>query len=91
MNAKPIYAADIKEFNALYILEYIQTTDWSVYQDKRIVIKGCGDKNLPLQAYVCLTEILTPIAKSIQYGEPCSTVPIFRKVNEAASTDDQES
>ncbi|MDE3213186.1 MAG: DUF2480 family protein [Bacteroidota bacterium] len=49
------------------------------YQDKRVVIKGCGDKEVPAQAYAEITRILLPVAKSIMYGEPCSTVPVYKK------------
>jgi hypothetical protein len=47
--------------------------------DKRIVIKGCGDLPVGEAAYLEATKILRPVAKSIMYGEPCSTVPIFKK------------
>ena len=53
--------------------------DVSSYQDQRVVIKGCSNKPVPVSAYVELTRLLRPIAKSIMYGEPCSTVPIFKK------------
>jgi len=49
------------------------------FADKRVVIKGCGDKSISETAYVEITKLLTPVVKSIMYGEPCSTVPIFKK------------
>ena len=49
------------------------------YQDERIIIKGCGDKEVPVVAYSILTRKLMPVAKSVMYGEPCSTVPVFKK------------
>ncbi|MGE5108463.1 MAG: DUF2480 family protein, partial [Sphingobacteriales bacterium] len=49
------------------------------FADKRIVVKGCGDLPITEMAYVEITRILRPVAKSIMYGEPCSTVPIFKK------------
>lgn len=49
------------------------------YTDKRVVIKGCGDLPVSENAYVAITQLLRPVAKSIMYGEPCSTVPIYKK------------
>lgn len=49
------------------------------YIDKRVVIKGCGDLPISENAYVAITQLLRPVAKSIMYGEPCSTVPIYKK------------
>jgi len=53
--------------------------DLSVYQDERVVIKGCADIDVPVSAYVEITNLLTPVVKSIMYGEPCSTVPIYKR------------
>lgn len=49
------------------------------YKDQRVVIKGCSTDKVPVSAYTRLTEILRPVAKSIMYGEPCSTVPIYKQ------------
>jgi len=49
------------------------------YEDKRVVIKGCGDLPISETAYVEITKLLRPVVKSIMYGEPCSTVPIYKK------------
>ncbi len=62
----------------------VDEMDGAQYQDKRVVIKGCSNKPVPASAYVDLTSKLRPFAQSVMYGEPCSTVPIFkrpRKVN----------
>lgn len=49
------------------------------YQDAKLVIKGCSKKAVPVSAYVEVSRLLAPYASSIMYGEPCSTVPIYKK------------
>lgn len=49
------------------------------FVDKRVVVKGCGDKQINETAYVEVTRLLRPVVKSIMYGEPCSTVPVYKK------------
>ncbi|GAB4129136.1 MAG: DUF2480 family protein [Raineya sp.] len=56
-------------------------TDWQKYTGKKIVIKGCSNLPIPLYVYVELTRILQPIAQSLMFGEPCSTVPLYKKKN----------
>lgn len=60
----------IKNINKLKIEDFI---------DKRVVIKGCGEVPIGEAAYLEATKLLRPVAKSIMYGEPCSTVPIFKR------------
>jgi uncharacterized protein DUF2480 len=61
------------------MLSNIDRIDTAEYRDKRVVIKGCGDMPVPDAAYVAVTAHLLPVVKSLMYGEPCSTVPIFKK------------
>lgn len=49
------------------------------FRDKRVVVKGCGDLPVGEIAYLEITKLLLPVVKSIMYGEPCSTVPIFKR------------
>jgi hypothetical protein len=49
------------------------------YRDGRVVVKGCSKEAVPMDAYVKLTTLLQPIVKSLFFGEPCSTVPIYKK------------
>jgi len=59
--------------------EVLAGMDFRHLEDKRVVIKGCSNKPVPVSAYVDLTKRLQPLAQSIMYGEPCSTVPIFKR------------
>jgi hypothetical protein len=78
------YAAEIV-FGDAAVLETvlfeksIANMDVEQYAGQRVVIKGCGDTPVPVSAYVTLTKILTPVVKSLMFGEPCSTVPIYKK------------
>ncbi len=63
-------------------LKNLSKIDPTEFADKRIVIKGCGDKNISETAYVEITKLLRPVVKSIMYGEPCSTVPIYKKAKD---------
>jgi len=53
------------------------------YKDKRVMIKGCGDKPIPPSAFTEATQLLKPFVKSIMYGEACSNVPIYKSRQEA--------
>lgn len=80
--AHTVFQGTKEEFYKTSYQQTIATIDASQYEDKRIVIKGCSNKPVPPSAYVALTNALRPFAKSIMYGEPCSTVPIFKKPRE---------
>lgn len=77
--AKMVVFGSEEELINQVLLKNIDNIDNTEYADQRIVVKGCGDLAIPEAAYVAITKKLRPVAKSIMYGEPCSTVPIFKK------------
>ncbi|MCH8011809.1 MAG: DUF2480 family protein [Candidatus Marinimicrobia bacterium] len=58
---------------------FVDEIDWSQYQGKRVMIKGCADVPLPTWAYLIITARLAQHADYILYGEPCSAVKIFSR------------
>lgn len=70
-----------KEVENSYFAKQIGTFPFHDYQDKRVILKGCGDKDVPANVYMSFTEKLIKYAKTIMYGEPCSTVPVFKKIS----------
>jgi hypothetical protein len=63
---------------ALY-QEIILSLDFTKYQDKPVILKGCSKKPVPESAYIMAIQKLQPFAKSIMYGEACSAVPLYKK------------
>lgn len=57
----------------------IAALDVTPYVGQRMVVKGCSDRPVPPSAYLEITRRLQPIAQSIFFGEPCSTVPVYKK------------
>ena len=77
--AKSISFGTEEEVIKELFVQAIQKIDYEPYRDQRIVVKGCGDIYIPESAFVQFTSKLTQVAKSIMYGEPCSTVPVFKR------------
>ncbi len=77
--AQQIFQGTEAEFLKVHYQTVISNLDVSEFLDKRIVIKGCSNKPVPPAAYVALTRKLQPVAASLMYGEPCSTVPIYKR------------
>ncbi len=77
--AKSIFQGAAEEFYKNSFINILDKLDISQYKNKLLVIKGCSGKPVPTAAYVELTRRLQPVAKSIMFGEPCSTVPLYKK------------
>lgn len=77
--AKDIYFGDLQSFHKSEFLKNINKISIDEFRNKRIVVKGCGDLDVGEFAYLEIAKILRPVAKSIMYGEPCSTVPIYKQ------------
>ena len=77
--AKDVVLGDEKELHRTLFLKNLAAINIHEFTDKRIVIKGCGETPIGEFAYTEITKLLLPVVKSIMYGEPCSTVPIYKK------------
>lgn len=77
--AKEVVFGDAQMLESVLFIKAIEKMDVEQYRDQRLVLKGCGDIPIPVSAYVELTKKLSPVAKSLMYGEPCSTVPIYKR------------
>ncbi|MBI3882782.1 MAG: DUF2480 family protein, partial [Sphingobacteriales bacterium] len=77
--AKEVVFGNEEQVKQQILLRNISQIPVIEFEDKRVVIKGCGELPIGESAYLEATNKLRPVAKSIMYGEPCSTVPIFKK------------
>ena len=77
--AKEIVFGDANFLHKTLFLKNIAQINAEDYRDQRVVIKGCGELPISEIAYVAITNQLRPVVKSIMYGEPCSTVPVYKK------------
>ena len=77
--AKKIVDGNIQDLDTLLYHEILPNLDYSKYENKPVIIKGCAKKPVPISAYVAAAQYLQPFAKSIMYGEACSAVPLYKK------------
>ena len=77
--ANEVVFGSLETLEAILYTKALAKVDVNSFAGERVVIKGCADLEVPVAAYVEITALLTPVVKSIMYGEPCSTVPIYKK------------
>lgn len=75
--AATLFFGDLKGLEEQLFHQAISNQDWSEYTDKRIMLAGCGDA-VPTGSYLYLTQKLTPVVKTLMFGEPCSAVPVYK-------------
>lgn len=80
--AKNIYTGTTAQTETAIMLNNISAINTGDYKDAKLVIKGCGDKPIAEAAYAEITRVLLPVAQSIMFGEPCSTVPVYKRPKE---------
>jgi len=76
--AKKIVFGSREDLDVILMHNAIQTHDFEEMRGKRVLVKGCSDKDIPENAYIELVEQLKPIVKSLMFGEACSNVPIIK-------------
>jgi hypothetical protein len=76
--ARDVIMGDEKEVHKTIFLQNIRGIDVNEFTGQRVVVKGCGETPIGEFAYMEVTKRLRPVAKTIMYGEPCSTVPIYK-------------
>jgi hypothetical protein len=77
--ASSVFEGTKEELFKKLFIENIGAINTIELEDKRVVIKGCGEKEILPYAYTAITNHLLPVVKSLMYGEPCSTVPVYKK------------
>ena len=79
--AKEIVMGDEKELHKQLFLKNLSVININDYRDKRIVIKGCGETAIADYVYMEITKLLRPVAQSIMYGQPSSTIPMYNRIS----------
>ena len=77
--ANLVVHGDLEALELALFKDALSKLDIASFTDRPVVVKGCGDLPIPISAYVEITRLLQPVAKTIMYGEPCSTVPLYKK------------
>jgi hypothetical protein len=77
--AKKVVFGDLETLETVLYNEILNKLNINDYKDVRVVIKGCGHLPVPKAAYVEITRLLRPVAKSVMYGEACSMVPLYKQ------------
>ncbi|MBP6073085.1 MAG: DUF2480 family protein [Flavobacterium sp.] len=77
--AQKTITGSIEQIDGVLYTELLSQIDYSQYQDKAVILKGCSKKPVPEIAYILAIQNLQKHAKSIMYGEACSAVPLFKK------------
>jgi hypothetical protein len=76
--AKRVLSGTPEEARKQLFIENIRSLDPTQFSGSRVVVKGCGDIQIGEYAFVEITSLLQPVVKSLMYGEPCSTVPVYK-------------
>lgn len=76
---KDYYFGTVSDVENEILIQNIRSLNISTFEDQKLVIKGCGTRPLPDNAYLEISKKLLPVVKSLMFGEPCSTVPVYKR------------
>src|SRR5690554_907281 len=74
-----VYYGTPKEYASHLVRQRIADLNIEEFRDQRVMVKGCGDKSIDFSAFGVLASKLTPVVKNLMFGEPCSTVPVYKR------------
>lgn len=77
--ASSVIFGSIQDLETMLFKNALDKIEWEKFSNSKVVIKGCSKVEVPISSYVEVTNRLRPLASSIMFGEPCSTVPVFKK------------
>jgi len=77
--ARLVVFGDLDDLETRIFRDELARVDWSQFDGAKVVLKGCSKVEVPAAVYVEATRLLTPRVSSLMFGEPCSTVPVFKK------------
>ena len=77
--AKYVVVGSLERLETVLFQDQFAAVDLSVYENKPVIVKGCSKYPVPLSAYVWAIQKIQTVAKSVMFGEACSSVPLFRK------------
>lgn len=76
---KLVVQGSLEDLETALYSEIIRQMDFEEYKDKPVIVKGCSHKPVPANAYIFLTQKLQDVARSVMYGEACSSVPLYKR------------
>lgn len=80
-----MYYGNVGQWRSAQLLNVVQQMDVTPYDDQRVIIKGCSEEfEIGPEIYLALTNKLVPVVKSLMFGEPCSTVPVYKRPKTSA-------
>jgi hypothetical protein len=77
--ASSVIFGSLQDLEINLFKDALDKIEWGKFNNSKVVIKGCSKVEVPISSYVEVTNRLRPVASSIMFGEPCSTVPVFKK------------
>lgn len=84
--ANSVVFGDLDALESKLFADAIHKLNLEEFTGKRVVVKGCSKVSVPISAYVEISRLLKPVVQSLMFGEPCSTVPIYKKPKSSASS-----
>ena len=78
-HARIVTFGTLEELEVMLFRNELAKIDWSQFTNAKVVVKGCSDEAVPIAAYFEAADRLRGVASSVMFGEPCSTVPLFKR------------